>query len=144
MKRPLLLPLLAAALAWPVAVLATGFGDDGPPTRIPVPARVFQATVEDLSGTSVDVTRVSINGEVYLYGTMGEGQVSVPFEKIAEIRIEPMGDEGKRVALAKTITGELVKLVVESDLPCYGDTSFGHYKIEFAKVRKVTFHHAAP
>lgn len=142
MKRSLLVPLLTIALGYPLVVLATGFGGDDPPTRIPVPARVFDATVEDLSGTSVDVTRVSINGEVFLYGTMGEGQLSIPFEKLVEIRVEPMGDEGHRVALARTVSGDQVRLVVESDLPCYGDTAFGHYKIEFSKVRKVVFKHA--
>lgn len=138
MKRSLLVPLLAVALGYPLVVLATGFGDD-PPTRIPVPARVFEATVEDISGTSVAVTRISLNGEVFLYGTMGEGQLSIPFEKLAEIRVEPMGDEAHRVALARTLSGEQVRLVVESDVPCYGDTAFGHYKIELAKVRKVVF-----
>ena len=139
MRVPLLPLLLIGALAAPTVVLATGFGGDSPPTRIPVPARVFSAVVEDLSGTSVEITRVSFNGEVYLYGLVGEGQVSVPFEKISTVRVELMQDEGKRVALATLTTGETVRLVVESDLPWYGDAVFGHYKIDVAKVRKITF-----
>ncbi|HMV70320.1 MAG TPA: hypothetical protein PKA64_25995 [Myxococcota bacterium] len=139
MARPLLVPLLAVALAWPAAVLATGFGGDGPPTRIPVPARVFAATVEDISGASVELSRVSLDGEVFLFGLVGEGQLSIPFENLVEVRVEPTGDAAKRIALARTASGELVRMTVDSDVPCYGDTTAGHFKIELGKVRKVVF-----
>jgi len=139
MRRSLLAPLLVLALAAPVMAVATGFGGTDAPTRIPLPARVFNATVEDVSGTSVDVTRISFNGEVSLYGTVGEGQVAIPFEKIADLRVEPSGEATHRVVLAKMLTGEAIRVVVESDVPCYGDTTYGHYKIDFEKLRKVTF-----
>lgn len=139
MRRSLLPWLLLAAAAHPVTVLATGIGGDSPPTRIPVPAREFSATVEDLSGVTTTLTKVSLNGEVYLYGTLGEAQVTIPFEKIAEVRIEPTQSPDDRIALAKMRDGSTIKIVVRHDLPCYGDTTWGHFKIEIDKLRKITF-----
>lgn len=137
--KSLRVPLLLLVLTAPTVVLATGFGGSDAPTRIPVPARVFSATVMDISGTEVSVTRVSFNGEVAIYGLVGEAQVSVPFEKIAEVRVEPSGDPDTRVALVRLHTGESVRVVVEHDVPCYGDAAFGHYRIDADKIRRITF-----
>lgn len=131
--------ILAATLSGPTLALATGFGGTDAPTRIPLPAKVFDATVEDVSGTSVTVTRISFNGEISLYGTVGEGQVAIPFEKIAEVRVEPWNEPAHRAAMVKLRTGEVIRVVMESDIPCYGDTSWGHYRIDIEKVRKVVF-----
>jgi hypothetical protein len=138
MSRTLPLLLLLAA-AWPAAVLATGFGGDSPPTRIPVPAREFKATVEDRAGAVVQLTRVTLNGEIFFSGVVGEGQVSVPFDTLAEVRIEPSGDDKKVVALVKLHDGASVRMTLDYDVPFYGDAVFGHYKIEIEKVRKLTF-----
>ena len=138
MRRPLPL-LIAATLVWPAAVLATGFGGDAPPTRIPVPAKVFGATVDDRAGSSVTLTRVTLNGEVVFYGVVGEGQVAVPFERIANVRVEPTDDPAKVVAFATLRDGTTVRLVAEHDVPLYGDAAYGHYKIELEKVRRVVF-----
>lgn len=123
---------------------ATGFGGTDAPSRIPVPARVFSAQVEDLSGTTVDVTRVSFDGEVYLYGQVGEGTVAIPFENLDEVRIEPLrGDGAHRLAYATLRDGGKVKVQVEHDVPCYGDTSYGHYRIEVDRIRRIVFRHDA-
>lgn len=127
------------ALTSSLTGFATGFGGNSAPSRIPVPARVFEATIVDQTGVQVDVERVSYNGEVFLYGNVGEGQVTVPFERISEIRFEPTGDPTKLVALAKLRDGETVKVTVDDDVPCYGSTSFGNYAIETEKIRKIVF-----
>jgi hypothetical protein len=138
--RSLRAPLLLATLTFPTAVLATGFGSDAP-TRIPVPAKVFQATVEDVSGTTVSVTRVSFDGEVSLVGRVGEGQVAIPFEKIHSVRIDVAGEASDRIALVSLRDGSSVRVVVDRDTPCYGDAAWGHYRIEVEKLRKITFAH---
>ncbi len=133
---------LLVALLTPTAVHATGFGGDAPPTRIPVPAKVVSAVVEDQGGTLVKVERISLDGEVYVHGTHGEGQVAIPFDKIAEVRIEPSPKAGKIVAFVKMREGESIAVTIDDDTPCWGKTTYGNYKIEISKVRRIEF--AAP
>lgn len=141
MSRTSRILVLAAVLGTPATALATGFGGGDAPSRIPVPARVFQATVDDVAGATVKVDRVTFDGEVFVYGKLGEGHAAVPFEKITELRVEPASDEGHRIVFAKLTDGTSVRITVERDLPCYGQTSFGNYRIDVEKISKVTFHH---
>lgn len=123
-----------------VPALANGFGfGDAPPSRIPIPARSFAAVVEDQSGVKVSVTDVTYNGEVFLYGLLGEAQVTIPFEKIREVRIEPTNTVTKRIAFIVLDDGSNVQVVVESDTPTYGRTTFGTYSIPVEKVRRIEF-----
>ncbi len=138
MKPRVLAVAFALLLVGPV--FAAGFGTSGaPPERIPTPAHDFAATLEDQSGTTVEVTQISYNGEVYLYGLVGLGQQTVPFENIKEIRIEPSTVTGKRVAFVTTRDGKSVSLVIDSDVPAYGRTSFGTYSITVDKIRRISF-----
>lgn len=117
-----------------------GFGgSDAPPARIPVPAREFAATVMDNSGVKMDVTQVSYNGEVFLYGLVGEGQVTVPFESIKSVRFEPSTEANKRIAFIILKDGKDVTIVVDDDVPAYGKTSFGTYSITVDKIKSIDF-----
>lgn len=128
----------------PVVAWGTGFGGSDAPTRIPVPARDFTAVVEDLSGQSYTVTDVTFDGEVVVGGKLGEADIAVPFERIAEVRIEPTGEEDKRIAFVRTVGGDSVKIVVDHDVPCFGATPWGNVRIEVGRIRKVTFKPATP
>lgn len=139
MSRRLQLLVLAGALAAPAIAVATGFGGDNPPSRIPVPARDFSASVEDHGGVVVDVDRVTWNGEVFLYGTIGAAQVTVPFEKIRSIAFTPGTEKDKRTATVTPTEGAPITLQVNEDTPCYGRTRFGNYSIEAEQIRYVTF-----
>jgi hypothetical protein len=140
MRRGLAVAVALLALAVGSVGWANGFGgSDAPPARIPIPARNFSAVVEDLQGVRVPVTEVTYDGEVFLYGTFGEGQVTVPFEKIKEVRVEPTNEPTKRVAFVILADGSNVQLVIESDTLAYGRTSFGTYSIAVEKVRRIEF-----
>lgn len=134
MRRAMALMLAVVAGG---AAYAMGVGGSDAPTRIPVPAEDFSAVVEDRSGTVVEVRRATFDGEVFLFGTLGEGKVSVPFERIREVRFEPSTDEGHLVAFAVLEEGAPVRLIVEDDVPCYGETSFGLYRIEVEHIRRI-------
>lgn len=120
-------------------VFAGSFGSDAPPARIPIPAHDYAAVVEDQSGTRVDVTQVSYNGEVFIYGNLGQGQITVPFDTIKEVRFEPSTETGKRIAFVTLKDGQSVKLIVEFDVPAYGKTAFGSYSIEVDKISRISF-----
>jgi hypothetical protein len=131
--------VLAAVLVLGPAALAGGIMGGDAPSRIPIPARDFTATVEDTAGTQVTVERVTYNGEVFLYGNLGEAQVTIPFERIAEVRVEPHPDKDKVSVMARLKDADPVTIVAEHDLPCYGATPFGNYRIDLEKVRRITF-----
>lgn len=124
------------------AALANGFaglGGDAPPARIPVPAKDFSATLHDQAGTVVSVSKATFDGEVFLFGSLGEGQATVPFERIRDVRIEPSDTSGKVVAFVTLRDGNTVSVVVEGETPCYGATAFGNYRIPVEKLRKIEF-----
>ena len=133
--------LAALALTVSVPVAANLVGGDAGPSRIPIPARDFQAVVEDRTGTVVEVDRITYNGEVYVYGKLGVAQVSVQFDDIATVRFEPNEEDGKVVAFVTTTDGQNVRLLVDDDTPCYGQTTFGYYQIEAQDIRKIEIRH---
>lgn len=111
------------------------FGGTDAPRRIPVPAREFSAQIEDTSGVRVPLTRVSFDGEVFVFGTLGKAQVTVAFEDIDEVRFQPTDDADWFTGIVKTRAGDEVRVLVEYDRPLFGRTSFGNYRIEVADVR---------
>lgn len=128
--------LLGAFVATPV--LAGGFLGGDAPSRIPVPARSFSAVFEDVGGTTVQATRVTFDGEVFVHGRLGAGQVTVPFERIAEVRIEKAENPLRRTAVIQLADGsEPVRIEIKDDTPWYGRTRFGNYKIEGRDLRVV-------
>jgi hypothetical protein len=121
-----------------VPVLATGIMGSDAPSRIPVPAKVFSATFEDVGGTSVPARRVTMNGEVFVYGRYGSGQVTIPFERIAEVRISTAPDPLKRTATVTLVDGSPpVRVVVDDDTAWFGRATFGNYKIEMRDIRAI-------
>jgi hypothetical protein len=136
-RRALLAFLLLLAAAGPVA-WAAGFGSDSPPSRIPTPARDFRMVVEDHGGTVIEVTKASFNGEVFLYGTLGSAQVTVPFENITTVVFERAEAEDERIAVVTDPKGEQLRITVEDDVPCYGRTAFGNLRIDVGDLRRLT------
>ena len=123
---------------------ATGIGGDSPPARIPVPAKLFSAEAEDQSGNSVQLTRVSFNGEVFVYGEFGSAMVTIPFEKLDRIDIESTPDKEKYTVLATLKDGTSVRVAVDHDLLCYGATNFGNYQIAIEDLRRIQFPKSSP
>lgn len=126
-------PILAILLAAPA--VAGIFG--GPPTSIPKPRKEFVGTVVDHGGTSVRIGSVSWNGEVHVYGRLGAADVTVPFENVSEVRVLPAEVPGQRTVAVETRGGEDVRLIVDDDIPIYGRTAYGNYRILVRDVREM-------
>ena len=104
-----------------------------------MPARDFQASIQDESGVKTSLKRVSLDGEVYLFGELGKALVTIPFEKVALARFEDGADEDHRVAVVTTKSGEEVRLVLDADRPFFGRTTYGNYRIEVADISELVF-----
>ncbi|TVQ93614.1 MAG: hypothetical protein EA397_04010 [Deltaproteobacteria bacterium] len=118
--------------------LASGFMGTDAPSRIPVPARVFSATFEDVGGVEVTGRRVTFDGEVFVHGRLGEGQVTVPFEQIREVRFEGAEQNNRRIAVIHLHSQtDPVRVVIKDDAPWFARARFGNYKIESRDLRLV-------
>lgn len=120
----------APAFAW-------GFGGAGPPTRVPVPSRVLHAAATDSGGTTVELTSVSFDGEILLFGTLGKAQVAIELERVATIDFSDGPDGDHRLATAHLVDGSDAKVIVKADLPLYGRAVFGNYRLYAEDLRQL-------
>lgn len=116
-------------------LLAMGTGDSEGPTRIPEPSADFRVRLTDQEGTRVVLTQFSIEGQVFVLGEMGQGQVAVPLEKVKEVEITNQGDALKaRIVLNQ---GPPVEIRVKPTLTATGKTAFGNYRIPLGEVSRL-------
>ncbi len=114
------------------------FGEDAPTLRIPIPALNYRMRVTDTDLTVFEVTSASIDGHIYLSGTLGKAKVSVPFDKIAKVNF----DRGEGTDLHAIVTlkdGSQQTLDVNGSSPCYGEASFGNVTIPLKDLRDALF-----
>ena len=111
---------------------------DSIPSRIPIPARIWKGEVVDHGGVVVPLERLSFEGEVFLYGKVGAGQVTVPFTLIQSVTFRAGSEKRTRAAHVTTTLGEEVVVTVEEDVRLYGRTRYGTYAIELADVERLT------
>lgn len=130
--------MLALLLMGASPAMAGLFGSDAP-GRIPVPARDIEAKVEDTSGVVTPLTKVTFDGEIYLFGNLGKAQVTVHFDDIDQVRFEAGPDDDWRTAVVKTKAGEEIRVQVEVDRPVFGRAHFGNYRIEVEDIAVIEF-----
>ena len=133
---PALCLIVLALTASPA--FAWTLGGDRPPTRIPIPSRELSATALDVSGTAVQLTAISFDGEVVLFGTLGKAQVTLDLERVELIEFSAAQDAKHRRATATLVDGTTAQIIVEADLPFYGQATFGNYRIYAEDLNKVT------
>jgi hypothetical protein len=136
MRRWLPLPTTALLAIAPVA-LASGIMGGDTPTRIPVPAALYCARVTDMAGVTLDLKRVTFDGEILVGGKLGLGNAAIPFERIAVVRVEPTGDPDTRILWVKLHDGSSARVVVDSGAALTGEAVFGNYRIEAKDLSKV-------
>jgi hypothetical protein len=105
-----------------------------------LPAKEFKATLTDVDGTRVDVTRATVGGDTSLEGDLGRGRLRVPFDGIAHIRLEATKEDRDRVKAEITLReGAPVTLTVRSSTTFYGQTPSGAFQIRARDLRAVDF-----
>ena len=129
--------LIAAASAVGITAVAGGLTGSDAPSRVPVPAKEFTGTVHDRAGVEITINRLTFNGEVFFYGLLGEASVTIPFERVQSVRIEPSDADDHVVLFATLRDGETARILVEDDQPVYGVAAFGNYSVEIEDVRSL-------
>lgn len=133
--------LLTVALALLTAVLLMGMGNVGgtPEGTVPKTEENIRAQLVDRSGVSNELTRFSMDGNVFLNGRRGEGQMSVFFRDLNEVSFGLVsGKDAPADLLLKS--GKHVQLKVNKSAIFYGDTGSGAYHISAGDVSRIVFH----
>lgn len=130
--------LLMIVLALLVAVILTGMGELGgvPAGNVPETDENIKVQVVDRSGVSTDLSSFSMDGQTFLDGRRGDGQMNVFFRDLREISFGKVsGDEVSVELLLKS--GSRLQLNVRKRTLFYGDTGYGAYRIPARDVSRI-------
>ena len=120
-----------------VAPLLLGMGTTGGKDVIQ-PAMDFRATVVDKDGTTVDLHRLNIGGEVQLDGDMGRGSLRIAFENIKSVDFAADSHDYSRATIHLK-SGDTVTLRVRNSLTICGQTNVGIYQIRARDLQNIAF-----
>jgi len=132
--------LTTLALALLAAPLLLGMGSIGgtPEGTIPKTNENVRAHLVDRSGVTTDLTRFSMDGNVFINGRRGEGQMNIFFRDLNEVSFGPAGSKDVPADLSLK-TGKQVQLKVDKSAIFYGDTGSGTYHISAGNVSRIVF-----
>ncbi|MFY9397700.1 MAG: hypothetical protein WAR22_04975 [Desulfomonilia bacterium] len=127
MKKPYRIGSVIMVVACSLALMAmSGVGTPVPQDGT---APSFDATVSDTTGTRVEVTSVTIDGNTLFQAFLGKGKVKVPFENISRIAIK---DRTACVTLRNA--GEMCGLKIGETSKINGSTPYGTYQVSLKDV----------
>jgi hypothetical protein len=137
MKRfPGVMIMLCAAL------LLTGMGGIGgvPEGTIPEVKEDIGARLVDRSSTTTELTRISVDGNLFLEGLRGNGKVTIPLREVQ--RLEMTASAGENVTAQLQLRNQQkLTLTLRKRAVLYGDTGYGAYQILLRDVRMIEFKH---
>lgn len=133
--------VLTTVLVLLTAVILTGMGNLGgtPVGTVPETKENIKARVVDRSGVSTELSRFSMDGEVFLEGRRGEGKMSVQFRDLEEAGFGPVSGEDVPADLLLR-SGNRHQLKVRKNAIFYGDTGYGAFRITAGDVSRIVFH----
>jgi hypothetical protein len=132
--------LLTVALSLLTAALLMGMGNVGgsPEGTVPKTEENIRAQLIDRSGIANELTRFSMDGNVFLSGRRGEGQMSVFFRELKEVDFGAVsGNDVLADLLLKS--GKQLQLKMHKSAVFYGDTGSGTYHLSAGDVSRIVF-----
>jgi hypothetical protein len=120
-----------------VSVGMGGFGDQRS-VEAPEPDRLYTATLIDQTDVSMELEKISCNGQTYVFGYLGRSQLSIDFKKIRSIFFF-LKDDKIQASIALT-DGNAVELIVEEDIPWHGVSSYADVRIDTKDIKKILLH----
>lgn len=123
-----------------IALFNLAMGDLGTAPRegIPTPENESHAVIVDRAENRVELERFTMDGKTAIEGTLGKGQVTIPFRNIRSIDFL----QGKKNELPARLTlsdGREITLSVRQTETFFGDTGFGTYTIRARDLQKIQF-----
>ena len=132
--------VLMIVLALLAGAVLTGMGDLGgiPAGTVPKTDENIKAQIVDRSGVSTELSNFSMDGQIFLDGRRGDGQMNIFFRELREISFGKVSGEEVPVDLLLK-SGSRLQLNVRKRTLFYGDTGYGAYRIPARDVSRIVF-----
>lgn len=135
LRRVLLILALAPIL------LAMGGITEIPADKVPTTKRDYSAVYIDHMDIITECKQASIEGNTFIEGKRGEGNLAIDFERIKSIVFQMRNNE--LTALVKLRDGTETVIIVNKEKKAYGRTKFGAFQIRLADIKTMTIKSAA-
>lgn len=133
-RHLLIIGLLAAGLG-----LGMGnVGGDGV-VEIPRAVRNFSVTLTDVSDLTLQLTNFTCEGKTFFSGKLGRADASVDFADVLTVTIEHYNDD-KVKAVLQLQSDEMVTLVMDKKLACFGSSAIADIRISISDIRLIENH----
>ncbi|RJX32678.1 MAG: hypothetical protein C4525_09810 [Desulfarculus sp.] len=129
-----LLALACLLLSLPL-LLAMGIGGGEGPTSIPEPRSNYLVVLTDVQGTQVTLKEFSIEGQDFVLGRLGQGELAVPLNKVRLVELRKV--QGKLSASLTLTDGKRVQMEVKPQLLATGKTDYGNFRIRLEEVGRI-------
>ena len=130
--------VIVLALAALILLTAMGGLGGAPSGTVPQTDEDIRARLTDRSGTVVELTQFSLEGNVFIEGALGSGKVSVFFREIKSLQLSEAGPNDL-TALLQLNSGESLRLTLRKRALFYGATPYGAYHIVARDVERIDF-----
>jgi len=137
MKRFLILILVLGLSFFLIAMGELG----GTPaaSKIPSPEKNFTVRVMDRQDIQTSLNQFSQDGKVHLAGKMGSATVTIPFEKISQVRFPPPSQGNDPPATVLLKDQKQIEIQLERRSKFYGQADFGTFQIEAKDLKSIRF-----
>lgn len=132
--------LMTVTLVLLTAALLLGMGNIGgtPEGTIPKTSENIRVQLADRAGVTTELSHFSMDGNIFLAGRRGAGQMSVFFRELAEVSFGPVsGNDAPAELFLKS--GKRVQLKMDKKAVFYGDTGSGTFHIATGEVSRIVF-----
>jgi hypothetical protein len=125
-------------LALLALVMLTGMGDLGgvPAGTVPKTEENIKVQLVDRSGVSTELSSFSMDGQTFLDGRRGDGQMNISFRELREISFGKVSGEEVPVELLLK-SGNRIQLTVRKRTLFYGDTGYGAFRIPARDISRI-------
>ena len=120
-----------------VFIVTAGMGSFGDQRSVeaPEPDTLYSATLIDQTDVSMELNKLSCNGQTYIFGYLGRSQLSIDFKKIRAIRFFLKDD---KIQASITLTdGNTTEITVEKDIPWHGVSTYADVRIDTKDIKKI-------
>jgi hypothetical protein len=101
----------------------------------PEPDRIYTAKLIDQSDVSMELKKLTCNGQTYITGEMGRARLSIDFLKISAIFFY-LEDDKVRTEITLN-DGQKATIYMEKNIPWFGKASFADVKIETKDIKTI-------
>ena len=122
------------------ALVLTGMGElgGGPEGTVPETKENVTARVFDRSGAAVELSQFSMDGNVFVMGRLGDGEVTVFFKELRQVDFNQVTGEYIPAKL-QLDSGNSLDLKIRKRAVFYGSTGFGAYQIRARDIKRIEF-----